>query len=75
MRFLSSFCPQFIILLVLLNDHRLYETLKSDISLTDKGNKDEDVLAKDLAETDPIHVTEHEELNMDHREGTISDKN
>lgn len=75
MRFLSSFCPQLKILLVLLNDHRLYDTLNSDISLTDKANKDEDVLTKDIAETDQINVTEHEELNMDNREGTISDKN
>ena len=75
MRFLSSFCPQLKILLVLLNDHRLYDTLNSDISLTDKANKDEDVFTKDIAETDQINVTEHEELNMDNREGTISDKN
>lgn len=59
----------------MLNDHRLYDTLNSDISLTDKANKDEDVLTKDIAETDQINVTEHEELNMDNREGTISDKN
>ncbi|NCD09515.1 MAG: hypothetical protein EOL98_08825 [Negativicutes bacterium] len=75
MRFLSSFCPQFKILLVLLNDQRLYDTLNSDISLTEKANKDEDVLTKDIAETDQINVVEHEELNMDHREGNISDKN
>ena len=75
MRFLSSFCPQFKILLVLLNDQRLYDTLNSGISLTEKANEDEDVLTKDIAETDQINVTEHEELNMDNREGTISDKN